>query len=64
MFGPLSDYLKELLSEESGIVEIDCSDISEQRDPEEDLFRFDGALDAYGHILDVFVRRFFPTGEG
>jgi hypothetical protein len=29
MFGPLNEYLKEVLSEESGIVEIDCSDISE-----------------------------------
>jgi hypothetical protein len=28
------------------------------------MFRFDGALDTYGHILDVFVRRFFPAGEG
>lgn len=44
MFGPLNEYLKEVLSEESGIVEIDCNDISEQRDPDEEIFRFDGAL--------------------
>lgn len=64
MFGPLNEYLKEVLSEESGIVEIDCADISEQRDPEEEIFRFDGALQCFGHIQDVFVRKFFPTGEG
>jgi hypothetical protein len=64
MFGPMNEYLKEIFSEESGIVEVDCNDISEQRDPDEEIFRFDGALHAYGHILDMFVRKFFPTGEG
>ena len=60
----LTDYLCEVLSEESGIEEIDCRDISEDRDKEEELFRFNGGLDTLSHLLNSYVRRFYPDGAG
>ena len=47
-----------MLRTESGIVEIDGKDISENR-PDEEIFRFDGALDSFGYILDTHLRRFY-----
>jgi len=44
------------LAAESGIAEIDGRDIGEGR-PEEEIFRFDGALGALGYIMDTYLRR-------
>lgn len=41
-------------------MEIDGKDISANR-PDEEIFRFDGALDALSHILDLYLRRFFKS---
>jgi hypothetical protein len=38
-------------------VEVDGKDISEGR-PEEEIFRFDGALDTSVFIMDQLLRRF------
>ena len=48
------------LASESGITEIDGRDISEGR-PDEDIFRFDGALGALGYIMDTYLRRLFKS---
>lgn len=54
------NYIGLVLNSESGIVEIDGKDISEGR-PDEEIFRFDGALDALGHIMNVYLRRFYKS---
>mmetsp|Transcript_6656 Transcript_6656/g.11204 ORF Transcript_6656/g.11204 Transcript_6656/m.11204 type:complete len:314 (-) Transcript_6656:124-1065(-) len=54
-------YICEVLKTQSGIVEIDGKDIKEGR-PEEEIFRFDGALETLGHIMNTFLRRFYKSG--
>lgn len=54
------NYIGLVLNSESGIVEIDDKDISEGR-PDEEIFRFDGALDTLGHIMNVYLRRFYKS---
>jgi len=56
----LVNYIGLALNSESGIVEIDGKDISSGR-PEEEIFRFDGALDTLSYILDSHLRRFFKA---
>lgn len=51
------NYIGLALNSESGVIEIDGRDISEGR-PDEEIFRFDGALDTLGHILSTHLRRF------
>jgi len=55
-----ASHIARLLSTLSGIVEVDGRDISEGR-PDEEIFRFDGALDALGHIMNTFLRRLCPS---
>jgi len=55
-----ANHIKEVLATCSGIVEIDGRDIKEGR-PEEEIFRFDGSLEALGHIMTWFLRRFFKS---
>lgn len=62
LFKAIEDFLGEVLSEESGVEEVDCRDIREGR-PDEELFRFDGAMDTLGHLLDKYVRRIYPAGD-
>lgn len=52
----------EILEEESGVEEIDARDIREGR-ADEELFRFDGALDTAAYLLDKYVRRIHPAGD-
>lgn len=40
------------------MIEIDGKDLKDGR-PDEEIFRFDGALDTLGHILNIHMRRFF-----
>lgn len=54
------NYIGLVLNSESGIVEIDGKDISKGR-PEEEIFRFDGALDTLSHIMNVYLRRFYKS---
>jgi len=54
------NYIGLVLNSESGIVEIDGKDISKGR-PDEEIFRFDGALDCLGHIMNVYLRRFYKS---
>jgi len=54
------NYIGLVLNSESGVVEIDGKDISAGR-PEEEIFRFDGALDTLGHIMNVYLRRFYKS---
>jgi len=54
------NYIGLVLNSESGVVEIDGKDIKEGR-PDEEIFRFDGALDALGHIMNVYLRRFYKS---
>lgn len=54
------NYVGLVLNAESGVQEIDGKDISANR-PDEEIFRFDGALDALAHILDLYLRRFFKA---
>ena len=53
-------YITNLLKTASGVEEIDGKDIKEGR-PEEEIFRFDGALDLLGHIMNVYHRRLSKT---
>mmetsp|Transcript_34907 Transcript_34907/g.53570 ORF Transcript_34907/g.53570 Transcript_34907/m.53570 type:complete len:481 (-) Transcript_34907:50-1492(-) len=53
-----AEYLTNVLKTASGVVEIDGKDITENR-PEEEIFRFDGALGVTGHILNIYVRRLY-----
>lgn len=53
-------HIQDVLATKSGIIEIDGRDIKEGR-PEEEIFRFDGSLDALGHIMNCFQRRFFKS---
>lgn len=53
-------YISGALSSESGIVEIDGRDISDGR-PDEEIFRFDGALDALAHIMNTYQRRCYKA---
>lgn len=46
------EYMGEVLGEESGIEEIDCRDITADRDSNDEMFRFNGALDTLGHLID------------
>jgi len=47
-----------VLNSESGVEEIDGKDIREGR-AEEEIQRFDGALDTLAYILDVYLRRYY-----
>jgi hypothetical protein len=51
-----ADQIVHLLKTRSGVVEIDGKDIKEGR-PDEEIFRFDGALGALAHVMDAFLRR-------
>lgn len=53
-------HIAQLLTTKSGVVEIDGKDLKEGR-PEEEIFRFDGALAALGHVMDCYVRRLFKN---
>ena len=55
-----SDYIVKTMETHSGIPEIDGKDISAGR-PEEEIFRFAGAFDTLGHIMDTFLRRYFKS---
>lgn len=58
------DYMKDVLGEETGLEEIDCRDITADRSSDDEMFRFNGALDTMGHMLDAYVRRFYADGAG
>lgn len=51
-------YIAKVLASESGVVEIDGKDITAGR-PDEEIFRFDGALGTLGHIMDTYQRRYY-----
>jgi hypothetical protein len=53
-------HISLLLSTKSGVVEIDGKDLKVGR-PDEEIFRFDGALDALGHIMNTFLRRLYTS---
>lgn len=55
-------HIQDMLATKSGISEIDGEDIKEGR-PDEEIFRFDGGLDALGHIMNCFQRRFFKSDK-
>jgi hypothetical protein len=57
-----SDYICTVLATKSGIEEIDGKDISKGR-PDEEIFRFDGAFDTLGHIMNVYLRRYFKKSD-
>lgn len=57
-----SDYIVKILGSHSGMQEIDGKDISSGR-PDEEIFRFAGAFDTLGHIMDTFMRRFFKKSD-
>jgi len=48
------------LGSESGIREIDGKDLRAGR-ADDEIFRFDGALDTLGHIMDTYLRRYFQA---
>ena len=54
------NYIGLVLNSQSGVVEIDGKDIKQGR-PDEEIFRFDGALDTLGHIMNVYLRRFYKS---
>jgi len=56
----VASYISQVLKTESGIIEIDGKDLKEGR-PDEEIFRFDGALDTLGHIMNVYLRRFYKS---
>jgi len=56
----VAGYIAQVLKSESGIIEIDGKDLKEGR-PDEEIYRFDGALDTLGHIMNVFLRRFHKS---
>ena len=58
----VSDYIVKVLGTHSGMQEIDGKDISSGR-PDEEIFRFAGAFDTLGHIMDTFLRRFFKKSD-
>lgn len=49
-----TEYLKQILNSQSGVVEIDGKDISKSRPTDEEMFRFDGSLDCLVYILDIY----------
>lgn len=53
-------FIVNALKSQSGIIEIDGKDISDGR-PDEEIFRFDGALAALGYVMSVFLRRYFKS---
>jgi len=53
-------HISKVLTTHSGVVEIDGKDIKENR-PDEEIFRFDGGLDALGHIMTHYLRRFYKS---
>jgi hypothetical protein len=57
-----SKHMVELLTTSSGVIEIDGKDIKEGR-PEEEIFRFDGALDIIGHIMNIYLRRLYKSNS-
>lgn len=58
----LRAYLAQVLKTESGVVEIDGKDLKESR-PDEDIFRFDGALATTAHVMNHFLRRFYKSSS-
>jgi len=54
------NYIGLVLNSESGVVAVDGKDIRAGR-PEEEIFRFNGALDTLGHIMNVYLRRFYES---
>jgi hypothetical protein len=54
------NYIGLVLNSESGVVAVDGKDIRAGR-PEEEIFRFNGALDTLGHIMNVYLRRFYKS---
>lgn len=57
-----ADYAVKVMGTHSGIQEIDGKDISASR-PDEEIFRFAGAFDTLGHIMDCYLRRFFKKSD-
>jgi hypothetical protein len=55
-------HLAQLLQTASGVEEIDGKDIKAGR-PDEEIFRFDGSLDALGHVMNTYQRRLSPAGS-
>lgn len=55
-----ASFIAGVLSSESGVVEIDGKDIRESR-PDEEILRFDGALDALAHIMNTYQRRCYKA---
>lgn len=60
LHGEAAKHITALLTTTSGVVEIDGKDLREGR-PDEEIFRFDGALDALGHVMDCFLRRLYQS---
>ena len=55
-----ANHVALLLSTVSGVVEVDGQDLKEGR-PDEEIFRFDGALESLGHIFDTYLRRLYKS---
>lgn len=53
-------HIAQLLQTQSGVVEVDGKNLKDGR-PEEEIFRFDGALDTLGHLIDSYLRRLFKS---
>ena len=53
-------HIADLLQTVSGVEEVDGRNIREAR-PEEDIFRFDGALDTLGYVMDTFLRPLYKN---
>ena len=57
-----TDYICQVMGTHSGIEEIDGKDISKGR-PDEEIFRFHGAIDTLAHIYDTYLRRYFKKSD-